>query len=100
MELICIYRRRTVNAETLDTKGAAALLHVSEKFAAKMAREGAIPAIWLAGQWLFLRNELINWLAERAREEQRARREMVLAMENVQPPKRSAGRPRKIHAVG
>jgi Helix-turn-helix domain len=100
MELICIYRRRTVNAETLDTKGAAELLHVSEKLCAKMAREGDIPAVWLAGQWLFLRNELINWLAERAREEQRARRETVMAMANVQPPKRSAGRPRKIHAVG
>jgi len=86
--------------DTMTTKHAADLLHISEKLCAKLAREGEIPAVWLAGQWLFLRDELINWLVERAREEQRSRREMALAMQNIEPPKRSAGRPRKVHAVG
>lgn len=86
--------------ETLDTKGAAELLHVSEKLTAKMAREGEIPAVWLAGQWLFLRLDLISWLTDKAREEQRFRREQAIAMAEIEKPIRGAGRPRKVHAVG
>jgi len=86
--------------ETLDTKGAAELLHVSEKFAAKMAREGDLPAVWLAGQWVFVRHELLSWLTDRAREEQRCRREQALAMASIEKPARGPGRPRKIQAVG
>ena len=87
-------------SETLDTKGAAELLHVSEKLTAKMAGEGELPAVWLAGQWLFIRHELISWLTEKAREEQRFRREQALAMADIERPVRGAGRPRKVHAVG
>jgi excisionase family DNA binding protein len=86
--------------ETLDTKGAAELLHVSEKLAAKMAREGELPAVWLAGQWLFVRHELLSWLTDKAREEQRFRREQALAMADIQKPARGPGRPRKIQVVG
>lgn len=86
--------------ETLDTKGAAELLHVSEKLAAKMAREGELPAVWLAGQWLFVRHELLSWLTDKAREEQRFRREQALAMADIQKPVRGPGRPRKIQVVG
>lgn len=81
-------------SETLDTRGAAEILHVSEKLTAKMAREGELPAVWLAGQWLFVRQELLTWLSDRAKEEQRFRREQVLAMAEIEKPSRPRGRPK------
>jgi len=85
-------------SETVDTRGAAELLHVSEKTAAKLAREGELPAVWLAGSWLFLKSDIISWLMDRAREEQRFRKEQIQAAVQIQGP-RSVGRPRKIQVV-
>ena len=84
-------------SDTLDSKGAAELLHVSVKHVQELARKGEIPAVWIAGQWIFIKDDLLSSLVQRARDEQRQRREMSLYMnsivESVNP--RKPGRPRK-----
>jgi hypothetical protein len=65
--------------ETLDVKGAADLLHCSHNMVRDMAARGEIPATYIAGQWLFLRSQLLDDLAARARQEQAKRREEVQA---------------------
>lgn len=82
-------------SETLDTKGAAELLHISVQFAQQLANRGEIPAVQLGKSFLFLKSDLIQWLADRARSEQRERqRQMALAAEMPRPI-RTRGRPRK-----
>lgn len=84
-------------SDTLDSKGAAELLHVSVKHIQELARKGEIPAVWIAGQWIFIKDDLLSSLVQRARDEQRQRREMSLhvnlIVESVNP--RKPGRPRK-----
>ena len=83
-------------SDTLDTKGAADLLHISTKLTQKLAQTGEVPAVYLAGQWLFPKAELLSWLTDRAREEQRMRREQALAAAEIPKPVRGPGRPRKV----
>lgn len=83
---------------TLDSKGAADLLHVSVKHVQELARRGEIPAIYIAGQWIFIQDDLISVLTQRARDEQRQRREThqhVGAIVQAEGA-RKAGRPRKV----
>lgn len=84
---------------TLDTAGAAEMLHVSNQMVQTLARNGDLPAMWLGGKWLFLKSDLTEWISAQAREQQRARKERVEAAKaviNAQPkPKRGRGRPRK-----
>lgn len=84
-------------SDTLDSKGVADLLHVSVKHVQELARRGEIPAVWIAGQWIFVRTELMDHLIQRSRDEQRQRRETHIHVESVIEPnmKRRVGRPRK-----
>lgn len=85
-----------MNDMTLDTRGAAELLHVSESTVQALARAGEIPGTQLGGHWLFVRDDLIETLRARAAEEQRARRETAERMALLPKPHRTRGRPRKI----
>lgn len=84
-------------SDTLDSKGAAELLHVSVKHVQELARKGEIPAVWIAGQWIFIKHDLLSSLAQRARDEQRQRREMSLHVNSIVESvnQRKPGRPRK-----
>jgi len=86
--------------ETLDTKGAAELLHISVQFAQQLASRGEIPAAQIGGSWLFIRNDLLSWLSEKARNEQRLRQEQARIADQLPRPERSRGRPRKINVSG
>jgi excisionase family DNA binding protein len=84
-------------SDTIDSKGASELLHVSVKHVQELARRGEIPAVWIAGQWVFVRDELLAYLIQRSRDEQKQRRETQFHVDAVVDPsvKRKAGRPRK-----
>ncbi len=82
-------------SETLDTKGAAELLHVSIQLTQRLASRGEIPAVQLGKSFLFLKSDLIQWLTERARNEQRQRQEQVELADIMPRPIRPRGRPRK-----
>ena len=86
--------------DTLDTRGAAELLHVSESTVQTLARSGEIPAVQLGGHWLFVRQDLIDTLRANAAEQQRARREATERMALLPKPSRSRGRPKKIDTSG
>ena len=82
--------------DTLDTRGAAELLHVSESTVQALARSGEIPGTQLGGHWLFIRQDLLDTIRARAAEEQRARRETTERLAALPRPTRTRGRPRKI----
>ena len=82
-------------SDTLDTKAAAELLHISVQFTQRLASRGEIPAVQLGKSFVFLKTDLIQWLAERARNEQRQRQEQVELADIMPRPIRKRGRPRK-----
>jgi excisionase family DNA binding protein len=86
--------------DTLDTRGAAELLHVSESTVQALARAGEIPGTQLGGHWLFVRQDLLDTIRARAAEEQRARREHAAIMATLPRPTRTRGRPKKLVPSG
>jgi len=86
--------------DTLDTRGAAELLHVSEAYVQQLARTGRIPGAQLGNHWLFIRQDLIDCLRAMAAEEQRKRREQAELAAAQPKPIRRRGRPRKIEISG
>lgn len=85
--------------DTLNTEEAANILKCSQQLACELARRGEVPAMMLAGQWLFVREQLMQWITDRAREEQAKRREMTLAASKIvseidETIPRTRGRPR------
>lgn len=85
-------------SDTLNSEEASSLLKCSKALACELARTGEIPAVQLGGQWLFVKSQVIEYLLERAREEQALRREEIGAkatrVNNAEPP-RGRGRPRR-----
>lgn len=51
-------------SDTLNLVGAAALLHQHEHTVEDWARRGMIPAHKVGRRWVFLRAELLAWIAE------------------------------------
>jgi excisionase family DNA binding protein len=86
--------------DTLDTRGAAELLHVSESTVQALARSGEIPGTQLGGHWLFVRQDLLDTIRARAAEEQRARREQAAIIATLPRPNRTRGRPKKLGPSG
>ena len=60
--------------DTIDTTECAALLRCSPDQVEEMARAGDLPGLKIGRAWLFVRADLLAFLAERAREEAQARR--------------------------
>lgn len=86
--------------DTLDTKGASELLHISVQFTQQLASRGEIPAVQIGGSWLFVKNDLLQWLSEKSRNEQRYRQEQARLAAELPPSPRRRGRPRKLEACG
>jgi excisionase family DNA binding protein len=60
--------------ETLDSEGCAQLLRCNSEQVEELARAGEIPGVKIGRGWLFVRADLLAYLAERAREEAAERR--------------------------
>lgn len=60
--------------ETMGSDECAVLLRCTPQQAEELARNGDIPAVKLGRSWLYVRHDLIAYLAERAREEAKDRR--------------------------
>lgn len=60
--------------ETLGADDCAELLHCSPEQVEELARAGEIPGLKLGRGWLFVRSDLLAYLAETAREEAQQRR--------------------------
>lgn len=60
--------------ETIDASECAALLRCSPNQVEEMARAGDLPGLKIGRAWLFVRHDLLAFLAEKARDEAQARR--------------------------
>jgi excisionase family DNA binding protein len=60
--------------ETIDASECAALLRCSPDQVEEMARAGDLPGLKIGRAWLFVRHDLLAFLAEKARDEAQARR--------------------------
>ena len=88
--------------ETLNSEEASSLLKCSKAIACELARTGEIPAVQLGEQWLFVKSLIMDYLHERAREEQALRRDHAAPNSLVfasQEQPRGRGRPRRKSSV-
>lgn len=88
-----------MDAETLNSEQAGKLLHCSTNLACEMARKGDIPATQIAGQWIFVKEQLVEWIKRRALEEQLKRQEAarhaaLVIVPSIEEQRRGRGRPR------
>jgi len=60
--------------ETIDSDDCAKLLHCTPEQVEELARAGDIPGLKLGRSWLFVRADLLAYLAEKARAEAQERR--------------------------
>lgn len=60
--------------ETINSEECAEILKCTPERVEEMARVGDIPGLKIGRNWLFVRSDLLSWLAERAREEAQMRR--------------------------
>lgn len=74
--------------ETIDAKECAQLLRCKADQVEEMARAGDIPGLKIGRGWLFVRADLLAFLAERARKEAADRRAKRSPQQNVLPIKR------------
>ena len=84
--------------ETLNSEEASNLLKCSKSLACELARTGEVPAILLGSQWLFVKSQLMDYLQQRARDEQAVRREELVVREAMvasMEPTKVRGRPRR-----
>lgn len=68
---------RTANRnadETIDSQGAADLLHCDAGTVQTLARRGELPGLKFGRDWLFVRADLLAYLAQRGRDEAEQRR--------------------------
>lgn len=61
-------------SETINSEECAKLMRCTAERVEEMARAGEIPGLKIGRNWLFVRADLLAWLAERAREEAQHRR--------------------------
>ena len=83
-----------MNTDTIDADGCAELLRCTPDTVEEMARSGDIPGLKIGRGWLFVRLDLLSYLAEKARNEaadRRAKRQpgvtqLVARQRRRQPP--------------
>jgi len=61
-------------SDIIDSEQCAALLRCTSKRVEELARVGEIPGLKIGRNWLFVRDDLLAYLAEKAREEAQERR--------------------------
>lgn len=64
----------TSDTETINSTQCAELLHCTPEQVEELARTGEIPGLKLGRSWLFVRKNLLDYLAEKARQEAEQRR--------------------------
>jgi excisionase family DNA binding protein len=60
--------------ETIDARGAAELLHCDSTTVEDLARRGELPCTKVGRSWIFVRSDLLAYLAQRGRQEAEERR--------------------------
>lgn len=81
--------------EIIGSEDCAKLLHCTPKQVEELARAGEIPGLKLGRSWLFVRADLLVFLAEKARaeaQERRARRQSSIATPAAKPRRRQPPR--------
>lgn len=74
--------------DTINSDECAVLLHCTTEQVEELARSGEIPGLKLGRSWLFVRGDLLDYLAEKAREEaqeRRAKRQPVNMTPDIKP---------------
>lgn len=82
--------------ETIGSEDCAKLLRCTPEQVEELARAGEIPGLKLGRSWLFVRADLLAYLAEKAREEaqqRRARRQPAAPMQQAAPVKQRRRQP-------
>ena len=59
--------------DTVDLQGAAEILNCSEEHARELANTGVLPGGKVGASWVFLRSDLLEWLRNEIRSQQRQR---------------------------
>jgi len=78
--------------DTIDSKECAELLRCTTEQVEELARAGEIPGLKLGRSWLFVRADLLDFLAEKARkdaEDRRARRQPGVTTLSAKPKRRT-----------
>lgn len=63
-----------MTVETIDSSECADLLRCTADQVEEMARAGDIPGLKIGRSWLFVRHDLLSYLADKSREEAQERR--------------------------
>jgi excisionase family DNA binding protein len=77
--------------ETINSAQCAELLHCTPEQVEELARTGEIPGLKIGRSWLFVRTDLLDYLAEKARQEaemRRAKRQPGVSQVVVKPRRR------------
>ena len=80
-------------SDTIGSDDCAKLLFCTPELAEEMARAGDIPGLKIGRSWVFVRSDLLAYLAERARaeaQERRAKRQPNVAPITQKPRRRQA----------
>jgi excisionase family DNA binding protein len=91
--------------ETIDDEAAAALLHCEPMTVRELALQGAIPGIKFGRGWIFVREQLLQHVADLAQAEAERRRGKGITSSaaplviSVQPSRRTKGRRRKLPSL-
>lgn len=88
--------------ETLDSKEAAELLKLSVTETLRLARVGEFPGISWGNKWTFLKEDLLDWLSQKAKSQQRERLaefESRQVLQDAEPRKRGRRRKDQIEVV-
>ncbi len=81
----------TTTIETIDSDECAALLRCTSEQVEELARAGEIPGLKFGRGWLFVRSDLLAYLAEKARreaDERRAKRQPGVTPITAKPKRR------------
>lgn len=65
----------TETAETIDAAGCAQLLQCTTQTVEELTRKGELPGIKFGRGWVYVKADLLAWLAQRARQEAQDRRQ-------------------------
>lgn len=77
--------------ETIGSEDCAKILRCTPEQVEELARAGEIPGLKLGRSWLFVRGDLLAYLAEKAREEaqrRRSKRQPSALMPEIKPRRR------------
>lgn len=69
--------------ETINTEQCAELLHCTEQRIEELTRSGALPGLKFGRGWIYVKADLLDYIADRARKEAEERRQDLNARKSV-----------------